>query len=50
MSQNEILSDYLPRKKAAAYIGERVRGRPFAEITLIKWEKDRQGPPHLRLA
>jgi hypothetical protein len=42
-------ADYLPRKKAGAYIGQRVRGRPYSEITLITWEKDGKGPPVTRI-
>ena len=45
----EAPADYLLRKKAGAYIGERVRGRPFAEITLIMWEKEGKGPPVTRI-
>jgi hypothetical protein len=49
MSQDQPPANYLPRKKAAAYIGERVRGRPYSEITLITWEKDGKGPPPTRV-
>ena len=49
MSTDEAPAEYLPRKKAGDYIGARVRGRPYAEITLIQWEKDGKGPPVTRV-
>lgn len=49
MSNIEAAEKYLPRKEAAAYIGERVRGRPYSEITIINWEKDGRGPPATRV-
>jgi hypothetical protein len=49
MATEEAPANYLPRKKAAAYIGERVRGRPYSEIALITWEKDGKGPPVTRV-
>ena len=49
MSEDQPPANYLPRKKAGAYIGERVRGRPYSEITLITWEKDGKGPPVTRV-
>jgi hypothetical protein len=49
MATAEARADFLPRKKAGAYIGERVRGRPYSEITLITWEKDGKGPPVTRV-
>ena len=49
MATEEAPADYLPRKKAGAYIGQRVRGRPYSEITLITWEKDGKGPPVTRI-
>jgi hypothetical protein len=49
MATEETPAKYLPRKKAGDYIGERVRGRPYSEITLITWEKDGKGPPVTRI-
>jgi hypothetical protein len=49
MSTPEVADKYLPRKEAAAYIGERIRGRPYAEITLKSWERDGYGPPPTRI-
>lgn len=49
MVTEEAPANYLLRKKAGAYIGERVRGRPYSEITLITWEKDGKGPPVTRI-
>ncbi len=49
MATEEAPADYLPRKKAGAYIGQRVRGRPYSEITLITWERDGKGPPVTRI-
>jgi hypothetical protein len=40
--QNEILKDYIPRDKLAADIGKSVK-------TLVRWEKDRKGPPVTRM-
>ncbi|TYL83612.1 hypothetical protein [Bradyrhizobium cytisi] len=49
MATEQAPANYLPRKKAGAYIGERVRGRPYSEITLIGWERDGRGPPVTRI-
>jgi hypothetical protein len=49
MATDQATVEYLPRKKAAAYIGERVRGKPYSEITLILWEKEHRGPPVTRI-
>jgi hypothetical protein len=49
MAMDQIPADYLPRKKAGTYIGERVRGKPYSEITLITWEKAGSGPPVTRI-
>jgi hypothetical protein len=46
---DEAPRKYLLRRKAAVYIGEQVRGRPYAEITLINWERDGRGPPVTRV-
>jgi hypothetical protein len=49
MATDQPPAEYLLRKKAAAYVGERVRGRPYSEITLRKWEEDGKGPPVTRI-
>jgi hypothetical protein len=49
MASTEIATDYIPRKKLAAELGERLRGRPYSEFTLIAWEKDGKGPPVTRI-
>lgn len=49
MASTEIAADYIPRKKLAAELGERLRGRPYSEFTLIAWEKDGKGPPVTRI-
>jgi predicted DNA-binding transcriptional regulator AlpA len=49
MSINEITSGYIRRKQLAKELGERLRGRPFSEFTLIRWEKDGHGPPPTRV-
>jgi hypothetical protein len=45
----EFASNYIPRKQLAKELGERLRGRPYSEFTLIRWEKDGQGPPVTRI-
>jgi predicted DNA-binding transcriptional regulator AlpA len=42
MAMTELLKDYIPRSKLAAEIG-------YCEKTLIRWERDGQGPPPTRL-
>jgi len=49
MASTQIATDYIPRKKLAAELGERLRGRPYSEFTLIAWEKDGKGPPVTRI-
>jgi hypothetical protein len=49
MATEQVTAEYLPRKRAGVYIGERVRGKPYSEITLIQWEKDGRGPPVTRV-
>lgn len=44
-----IEANYISRKELAKQLGERLRGRPFAELTLITWEKDGKGPPVTRV-
>jgi len=40
-----IAADYIPRKQLAKELGERLRGRPYSEMTLIRWAQDGKGPP-----
>ncbi len=49
MATHEIAANYIPRKQLAKDLGERLRGRPYSEFTLIAWEKDGKGPPVTRI-
>jgi hypothetical protein len=49
MANIETAEDYIPRKTLAANLGNRLRGRPYSEFTLIAWEKDGKGPPVTRI-
>jgi hypothetical protein len=49
MALTEIAAGYIPRKQLAKELGERLRGRPYSEFTLIAWEKDGKGPPPTRV-
>lgn len=49
MSNLEIASKYISRKTLAKELGKRLRGRPYAEITLIGWENEGKGPPVTRI-
>jgi hypothetical protein len=49
MATTEIAADYIPRKQLAKELGERLRGRPYSEFTLMAWEKDGRGPPATRI-
>jgi hypothetical protein len=49
MAMHEFEANYIPRKKLAVELGERLRGRPYSEFTLIAWEKDGKGPPVTRI-
>ena len=49
MANIETAADYIPRKKLATELGERLRGRPYSEFTLIAWERDGKGPPVTRI-
>ena len=49
MATTEIAANYISRKQLAIELGERLRGRPYSEITLITWEKDGRGPPATRV-
>jgi len=45
----EIAADLIPRKQLAKDLGERLRGRPYSEFTLMAWERDGKGPPVTRV-
>jgi hypothetical protein len=45
----EIASNYIPRKQLAKELGERMRGKPYREETLIRWENEGRGPPTTRV-
>ena len=45
----EIASNFIPRKQLAKELGERLRGRPYSEFTLMAWERDGKGPPVTRV-
>lgn len=49
MASTDFASNYIPRKQLAKELGERLRGRPYSEFTLIAWEKDGKGPPPTRV-
>jgi hypothetical protein len=49
MAAPEISANYIPRKQLAKELGERLRGRPYAEVTLRVWERDGCGPPVTRI-
>ncbi len=44
----DFAKNYIPRKQLAKELGERLRGRPFSEFTLMAWERDGKGPPPTR--
>ena len=46
---SEIAANLIPRKQLAKELGERLRGRPYSEFTLIAWERDGRGPPVTRV-
>ena len=49
MTMTEIAANYVPRKQLAKELGERLRGKPYSEFTLIYWEKEGLGPPPTRV-
>jgi hypothetical protein len=49
MANTEFATGYIGRKALAKELGERLRGKPFAELTLIHWERDGKGPPATRV-
>jgi len=44
-----VAQEFLTRKQMAKHLGERVRGKAYAELTLIEWEKNGYGPPVTRI-
>ncbi|WLB58471.1 hypothetical protein [Bradyrhizobium japonicum] len=46
---SEVLSNYVPRKQAAEKLGNALRGKPYTEKTLIRWELEKYGPPVTRI-
>jgi hypothetical protein len=49
MAPTEFAANYIPRKLLAKELGQRLRGKPYSEFTLIAWEKDGKGPPVTRI-
>jgi hypothetical protein len=49
MAEPEIAANCISRKQLAKQLGERMRGRPYAEVTLRFWERDGVGPPVTRI-
>jgi hypothetical protein len=49
MASPETPAKYLKRAPFAEWLGNRVRGKPYSEFTLIAWEKDGRGPPVTRV-
>jgi hypothetical protein len=49
MANTDFASNYIPRKQLAKELGERLRGKPYSEFTLIAWERDGKGPPATRV-
>lgn len=49
MTITDVASDYISRKQLAIDLGNKLRGRPYSEFTLIAWEKDGKGPPVTRV-
>jgi hypothetical protein len=45
----DFASNYISRKVLARELGERLRGRPYSEMTLIAWERNGKGPPVTRV-
>lgn len=49
MSITAITAGFITRKELAKELGERLRGRPYSEFTLMAWERDGRGPPVTRI-
>jgi hypothetical protein len=45
----DITGQYIRRKELARELGERLRGRPYKEMTLLKWMREGRGPPVTKL-
>jgi hypothetical protein len=45
----DFACNYISRKALARELGERLRGKPYSEFTLIAWERDGKGPPVTRV-
>jgi hypothetical protein len=50
MANTDFASNYIHRKQLAKELGERLRGRPYSEFTLIAWQRDGKGPPVIRIS
>jgi hypothetical protein len=46
---SEVLSNHFDRKTTAEKLGHALRGKPYTEKTLIRWELDGKGPPVTRV-
>ena len=46
---SEVLQNYIGRKELAVKLGDALRGKPYTEKTLIRWELDGYGPPPTRI-
>jgi hypothetical protein len=42
-----VTANYISRKQLAKELGERLRGKPYTEMTLIRWGK--KGPPSIKI-
>jgi hypothetical protein len=49
MTTPENPARYLKRAPFAEWLGNRVRGKPYSEFTLMAWERDGKGPPAIRV-
>jgi hypothetical protein len=49
MAKLDFADCYIPRRQLAKELGERLRGRPYSEMTLIAWERNGKGPPVTRI-
>lgn len=46
---SEVIDNYVSRKAMAIELGNKLRGKPYTEKTLIRWELDGKGPPVTRV-
>lgn len=49
MALIEAEGDYINEKQLAKQLGEKLRGKPFNERTLMEWRKKKIGPPAKQL-